>query len=212
MTSHDLASVVRDIEPLRACLIVEARSGALHEAFRREGVPADPEAVARAVAGLARAQTDVVELSEAPQLTTLEWPDVTVVVRSVSAAALVVFFFEPSVSLGMLRMHVTNVVDAVAPLLPTVGAPTARAMPAVPRAPSEASSSSEGSIASRRAGKLLAYLDAEAPDTHAALLRVSLQTGLPLSVLETPERLSDDEFAQVTASVRRILGVEQLPF
>jgi predicted regulator of Ras-like GTPase activity (Roadblock/LC7/MglB family) len=60
--------------------------------------------------------------------------------------------------------------------------------------------------------RLIKYLDAHAPDTHAALLRVSLQTGLPLTLLRMPDSLSDDEFAQVEESVRRILGVDQLNF
>lgn len=58
--------------------------------------------------------------------------------------------------------------------------------------------------------KLLAYLDRYAPDTHAALLRVSLQTGLPVTLLRQPDNLSADEFSQVSESVRNILGVEQL--
>jgi len=41
---------------------------------------------------------------------------------------------------------------------------------------------------------------------------VSLHTGLPLRLLGMPDSLSDDEFAQVEESVRRILGVEQLNF
>lgn len=60
--------------------------------------------------------------------------------------------------------------------------------------------------------RLLKYLDTHAPDTHAALLRVSLQTGLPLTLLRMPDSLSEDEFAQVEESVRRILGVDQLNF
>lgn len=60
--------------------------------------------------------------------------------------------------------------------------------------------------------RLIKYLDAHAPDTHAALLRVSLQTGLPLTLLRMPDSLSPEEFAQVEESVRRILGVDQLNF
>ena len=58
--------------------------------------------------------------------------------------------------------------------------------------------------------RLLAYLERYAPDTHAALLRVSLQTGLPVTLLRQPDNLSADEFTQVAESVRNILGVEQL--
>lgn len=231
MTNPEFAALVRTIEPLRACFIIEASSGALHREFRRGALSVEPELVARAVAGLARAQTDIVGLAQPATLTTLEWPGVTVIVRSVSAAALVVFFFDPEMSLGLARMHVTNVVDQLDAHLPSTHSATVLSIPAVPPptvpppkpeippppAPRSTRGTSEVPVAAgsptggSKAGKLLEYLDGNAPDTHAALLRVSLQTGLPLSLLKTPERLSGEEFDQVTASVRRILGVEQLP-
>jgi len=231
MTNPEFAALVRTIEPLRACFIIEASSGALHREFRRGALTVEPDVVARAVAGLARAQTDIVGSSEPATLTTLEWPGVTVIVRSVSASALVVFFFDAEMSLGLARMHITNVVDQLDAHLPVAHPATVRAMPAVPptadpvathdvpepvASPLPVASAARATdelpaVGGSRAGKLLEYLDGNAPDTHAALLRVSLQTGLPLSLLKTPERLSGEEFDQVTASVRRILGVEQLP-
>lgn len=226
MTNPEFAALVRTIEPLRACFIIEASSGALHREFRRGALSVEPELVARAVAGLARAQTDIVGLAQPATLTTLEWPGVTVIVRSVSAAALVVFFFDPEMSLGLARMHVTNVVDRLDAHLPSTHSATVLSIPAVPppkpdippppasrstRGTSEVPAAAGSPTGGSKAGKLLEYLDGNAPDTHAALLRVSLQTGLPLSLLKTPERLSGEEFDQVTASVRRILGVEQLP-
>lgn len=206
MTFVELAPVVHDIEPLRACLLVEASSGALGDAFVRGAarLVMEPDALARAVAGLARAQTDLVTGSEPARACTLEWPEATVVVRAVGVDTLLVLYFAPDVALGLLRMHVGEVVSRVEAGL--ADGPGPQGDPASePPAVSELSARSRGR-------ELLAYLDEHAPDTHAALLRVSLQTGLPLSVLETPERLSDDEFAQVAASVRRILGVEHLPF
>ncbi|MCR9165865.1 MAG: hypothetical protein NXI35_34660 [bacterium] len=228
MTNPDFAALVRGIEPLRACFIVEAASGALHREFTRGPMPVEPAAVARAVAGLARAQTDIVGLAEPATLCTLEWPSVRVIVRSVSASALVIFFFEADTKLGVARMHITNIVDELDALLPSTRPQTMRAMPSVAApadvepspapepepepAPEPAPATSPSTDpSSSRGQRLLAYLDENAPDTHAALLRVSLQTGLPLSLLKSPEKLSGDEFEQVTASVRRILGVEQLP-
>lgn len=214
MTNTDFATIVRGIEPLRACFIVEATSGALYREFTRGPMTVEPAVVARAVAGLARAQTDVVGLAEPADLCTLEWPSVTVIVRSVSASALVAFFFDADTKLGVARMHIANVVDRLAAMLPSAHSRTVRSMPVV--APSsEAGPEPKPDPASAqeepRGPRLIAYLDENAPDTHAALLRVSLQTGLPLSLLESPEKLSDEEFEQVTSSVRRILGVEQLP-
>ena len=222
MTNTDFAALVRGIEPLRACFIVEAASGALHREFTRGPMAVEPSVVARAVAGLARAQTDIVGLAEPATLCTLEWPSARVIVRSVSASALVVFFFDADTKLGVARMHITNVVDRLDAMLPDARSQTMRSMPAVapsrytepePPPPPDPEPAPEPAPAQEasRGQRLLAYLDENAPDTHAALLRVSLQTGLPLSLLKSPEKLSGDEFEQVTASVRRILGVEQLP-
>ncbi|MFN3182373.1 MAG: hypothetical protein ACE37F_10280 [Nannocystaceae bacterium] len=131
MTNPDFAALVRGIEPLRACFIVEAASGALHREFTRGPMPVEPAAVARAVAGLARAQTDIVGLAEPATLCTLEWPSVRVIVRSVSASALVIFFFEADTKLGVARMHITNIVDELDALLPSTRPQTMRAMPSV---------------------------------------------------------------------------------
>ncbi|GAB4559854.1 MAG: hypothetical protein Tsb0020_06060 [Haliangiales bacterium] len=94
---------------------------------------------------------------------------------------------------------------------PAAPAPRPTTKPAVPTAPSPAASGGDQD-ATPKGTRLLKYLDTHAPDTHAALLRVSLQTGLPLTLLRMPDSLSDDEFAQVEESVRRILGVDQLNF
>jgi len=71
--------------------------------------------------------------------------------------------------------------------------------PAPAAAPAAASGLSKGA-------RLMQFLDENAPDTHAALLRVSLQTGLPLTLLRTPDNLSDAEYNKVAESVRLILG------
>lgn len=54
------------------------------------------------------------------------------------------------------------------------------------------------------------YLDEHAPDTHAVLLRVSVQTGLSVERLRAPGTLTDTELGQVEEAVRRILGVDQI--
>lgn len=91
---------------------------------------------------------------------------------------------------------------------PKPAGPTPSARPSEHRG----SGASGDQDATPKGTRLLKYLDTHAPDTHAALLRVSLQTGLPLTLLRMPDSLSDDEFAQVEESVRRILGVDQLNF
>lgn len=219
MSNNELEALVSDIPSLRACLIIEAQSGALHRSFRRGSVPADPDAAARALAQLARAQADVFGTGEPASLATLEWTTETVLLRSVNASALMAFYFPADVKLGLARMHVTRVLDRAGSLLPVAGQATVLEIPAVPAPAPVVTSAPPPSTPSKAASapaevsagrKLIDYLDANAPDTHAALLRVSLQTGLPLSLLKTPDELSSAEFEQVTQSVQRILGVEQL--
>ncbi|WP_428264382.1 hypothetical protein [Haliangium sp.] len=104
---------------------------------------------------------------------------------------------------------------ATTPVPPTPRPPASPPAAAKP-APAPAAAAKPAAAAEQdptpKGTRLLKYLDTHAPDTHAALLRVSLQTGLPLTLLRMPDSLSDDEFAQVEESVRRILGVDQLNF
>lgn len=97
-------------------------------------------------------------------------------------------------------------------LLPVTRIITPPAAPGAPKAGAHPGAAASGYDPTPKGTRLIKYLDAHAPDTHAALLRVSLQTGLPLTLLRMPDSLSDDEFAQVEESVRRILGVDQLNF
>ena len=61
-----------------------------------------------------------------------------------------------------------------------------------------------------RGARLLDFFRRYAPDPHASFLRLSLRTGIPLEDLEHPERLSDDQVDKLAASVRDILGQEQM--
>ena len=84
--------------------------------------------------------------------------------------------------------------------------PRAATKPPPPRAATQppAPAASAGGLS--KGARLMQFLDENAPDTHAALLRVSLQTGLPLTLLRTPDNLSDAEYNKVAESVRLILG------
>jgi hypothetical protein len=76
--------------------------------------------------------------------------------------------------------------------------------------PAPASAPAPESAAPDKGARLIKYLGEHTSDTHAALLRVSLQTGLPLTRLRDPGKLSEEEYAKVEESVRLILGVDQL--
>lgn len=197
LNDQDLEQLVQDIPPLRACLVIASDSGHVHRAYQRDHRRYDQ--AAQHLVALARAQAEVGLTQEPAAYTLMQWSDLTVVMRTVSANALVAWFFGPDVTLGLARMHVDRVRAELEPLLPHADASTVREI----RAAEPALQTSPGK-------RLLDYLHAHAPDAHAALLRVSLQTGLPLSLLKAPDELSEPEFDKVMRSVQRILGVEQI--
>ena len=99
---------------------------------------------------------------------------------------------------------------ATAPPRPrTPTAPPPSPPPPAPAAEPAPAPAEDGGMS--KGARLMKFLDENAPDTHAALLRVSLQTGLPLTLLRTPDNLSDAEYQKVSESVRLILGVKEIP-
>jgi len=63
-----------------------------------------------------------------------------------------------------------------------------------------------------RAIRLVEFLQRYAPDPHAAMLRVSLQTGILLEVLERPESIDERDLEPIEESVKDILGLEALAY
>ena len=61
-----------------------------------------------------------------------------------------------------------------------------------------------------RAVRLLEFLRRYAPDPHVTMLRLSLRTGIALEQLDRPEELDVSQVDQLAASVRDIIGQEQL--
>jgi hypothetical protein len=60
-----------------------------------------------------------------------------------------------------------------------------------------------------RATKLLAYLDAHAPDPHIVRLRVSLRAGIKPIALDHPESLGADAMVLLEAAAEDILGIDR---
>ncbi len=63
-------------------------------------------------------------------------------------------------------------------------------------------------VARPRATRLLDFFRRYAPDPHAALLRLSLRTGIPVDLLEAPDALDDAQVDAIADSIRDILGQE----
>jgi hypothetical protein len=60
-----------------------------------------------------------------------------------------------------------------------------------------------------RTSRLLAYLEAHAPEPHVVRHRVALRAGLTLSALERPESLGPEAVVLVETAVQDILGIDR---
>ena len=95
-------------------------------------------------------------------------------------------------------------IPASVPIAPATPIPAARTPSvAAPPPPSDPSGRP-------RAVRLLEFLHRYAPDPHVSLLRLSLRTGIALEKLDRPDLLTHEQVESMAASVRDIIGQEQL--
>lgn len=190
MSKIQLEALVEHIDALRACVIITMPDCLLHTVYQRDGEAWDPELVAAYFGDVMRSNRQNLEQLDTwtdEAQVTIEAPNRYIVIRQLNADFVVAFAFERDAALGMVRLHMSRVLGGITTLLADAK-------------PQELS----------RGRKLLDYLGRYAPDTHAAMLRLSLQTGLPMALLQQPDDLSDTEFTAVASSVQRILGLDRL--
>ncbi|APR83488.1 Hypothetical protein A7982_08837 [Minicystis rosea] len=113
-----------------------------------------------------------------------------------------------------------NGFDAAANALPrTVPEPVVRTADDAERMPSTLSFGSGLPRRSRppparpaeaeRVGRLLAYLEAHAPEPHVVKYRLALRAGLTLSALENPDALGPEAMVLIETAVQDILGIDR---
>lgn len=168
--------------------------------------------------------------SPAPVLS-IELPLRTVLLRRIRTH-LVVCIFDAAMPLGMARLIASRIAAALEPELPAAPEPTRPAPVVVSATPPAAQVSdaadqppttlSFGAGLPRRsrpppprlpevdrANRLLAYLEAQAPEPHVAKLRLALRAGLTPAALERPESLGPEAMALIETAVEEILGVDR---
>ncbi|MEO7327652.1 MAG: hypothetical protein ABI193_03670 [Minicystis sp.] len=165
-------------------------------------------------------------------LLTLEMPLRTAVLRHVRGHV-VACVFEAAMPLGMARLVATRIAAELDPELPrSLGVDVAPVAP-VPEPPiahRPASTTDEapntltfGAPRPRRTlnpprpstseldrtRRLLAHLEAHAPEPHAARLRLALRAGLTLIALDHPEALGPEAMVLIESAVEEILGLDR---
>jgi hypothetical protein len=175
--------------------------------------------------------------TEAPApLLTIELPQRTALLRRIRAYV-VTCIFDAAMPLGMARLIAGRLTAAIEPELPlgqetADTGPRSRVVVPVPatvpgvnvRTPAEESAPHTltfGSSLPRRShpppppteldrvSRLLAYLEAHAPEPHVVRHRLALRAGLTLAALDRPEALGPEAVVLIETAVQDILGIDR---
>lgn len=190
MARIDVASTVADVPQLRGLFITAMPDCLLFGSWVREGETWHPEDVAAYFGDLIRANREGLKALgswSALMQVTIESADVLIILRELEGDFVAGFVFSRETPLGMVRLHIKRMTDRLQAQLPAFQ---------VQERP--------------RAVRVLEFLQRYAPDPHASLLRVSLQTGVPLETLARPEALAAEQLAAVERSIADILGIDEL--
>jgi len=118
---------------------------------------------------------------------TIESANLLLVIRELRADFVVTMAFDRAAPLGMVRLHTKRILDRLDAMLPKLD---------VQERP--------------RGVRIVEFLQKYAPDSHAALQRVALRTGIELDVLKRPETLDAASIELVEDAVKDILGLDKL--
>ncbi len=161
-----------------------------------------------------------------PETLSIETPDVLLFVSPMGIDLAAGFVFDrATTTMGLARMQIRDMLLELEPLLrsdarskppPAMPIPISIAESGAaivePTSPplAEVDTPDDDGPTRPRAVRLLEYLQRYAPDPHVSLLRLSLRTGIALERLDRPELLTNEQVEAMAASVRDIIGKEQL--
>lgn len=237
MTQQDIESIVSGIRQLGGVIVVTVPDCLLYSTWQKDESAWDPEVAGAYFGQLLTSGTEglrSVEGWQNLQQMILEMSEGMMVLRNVDGADFVVgYIFDKGTALGWIRLQVERTFPMIEQSLRSAmaqmggdevaGIPASGTVddyddgpeitmvadePPPPPPPPAAPPPAPASDGLTKGARLMKYLEDHAPDTHAALLRVSLQTGLPLTRLRSPDSLSDAEYNKVAESVRLIVGVK----
>ncbi len=182
---------VKDIDGLQAVFVLTFPDGNLYSSWTSPHSSIDTESTAGYLGDLIRANRKVIKQLDIPENVqiTIESQPFVLLVKEINKYFDIVTIFNRSVSLGIMRMELKNLIEQIEPHLKTV----------------TPSALNEGV-------KLINFLKRYSIDTHVALDRLSLVTGIDVSKFHNPMGLTEEEIEKVREGVKYILGLQKLPF
>lgn len=190
MNSEFLRQAVEDVPSIKAVFITAMPDCLLYGSWLRSDSSWSEETVATYFGDLFRANREGLKALgswSSEMQVTIESPDNLVILHELSSDFVCACVYEREAALGMVRLHTKRLLTRILSTLPTF---EAEERP--------------------RGVRVVDFLHRYAPDPHAVLLRVSLRTKLPMEVINSPEKLSEEQVAQVEETACGILGLQSL--
>ncbi|MEC7524175.1 MAG: hypothetical protein VYE22_30115 [Myxococcota bacterium] len=190
MSQTTLERAVEDVGPLRAVFITAMPDCLLYDAWERAEDGFEVEEIAAYFGDLVRSNRQGLKALgswSSDMQVTIESAESLVVIREINEHFVCGCVFERSAPLGMVRLQMKRMIERIAEMLPQV---EAQERP--------------------RGVRLVEFVSRYAPDPHAALMRISVRTGLTMEQLEAAEGLDADAVERLESATKRILGLTQL--
>jgi len=175
---------------LRGFLIVTMPDCLLYASWSRPGTDFSAEDASGYFGDLIRANRQglrAVGAWTSDMQVTIEGANVLVVLRELDEHFVCCALFDREAPLGMIRLHLKVVIEQVRAALPKL----------------ELTQLSPGA-------RVVQFIERYAPDPHAALLRISTRTHIPLEQLRTPDALTAQQVTAIEEAAKRILGLENI--
>ncbi|GAB5549764.1 MAG: hypothetical protein RLP09_46855 [Sandaracinaceae bacterium] len=190
MSQTTLERAVEDVGPLRAVFITAMPDCLLYDAWERAEDGFEVEEIAAYFGDLVRSNRQGLKALgswSSDMQVTIESAESLVVIREINEHFVCGCVFERTAPLGMVRLQMKRMIERIEEMLPQV---EAQERP--------------------RGVRLVEFVSRYAPDPHAALMRISVRTGLTMEQLEAAEGLDADAVERLESATKRILGLTQL--
>lgn len=117
----------------------------------------------------------------------IESDKLTILVSELNDNFVAIYLFNKGIALGLARFEIKQLSALILENLPT-----------------------ESIVTRSHPERIIDFIQRYAPDSHSVLMRISLQTKIPLYELKAPNSLSDEEIKNLETSAKSILGVTEL--
>lgn len=185
-----LKQAIEGIDLLQGVFITMMPDCLLYDSWMRQEQAWTPEDIASYFGDLIRANREALKSLRAwssEMQITVESADLLLVLTELKEDFVVGFVFDRKAPLGMVRLYTKRMLSSIEALLP------------------------QFQVEEReRSVRIVEFVQRYAPEPHTVLLRVSLQTRIPLENLQQPQGLSAEEVENLELAVCDILGLEQL--